>query len=163
MLQWGKPHPTSHSTAIFAGYSLPIVTICHGPDAEGRKGDLRLDNREGAKRVLGKGGELLTRITSPDPDEVMPPPDSDRALEQGQIEALKKWIEHGAAYEQHWAFVPPVRPAVPGDGNTWAQNPIDRFILHRLKQEGLSPSQQADRYTLIRRVYLDLIGLPPTP
>ncbi len=130
---------------------------CHGPDADARKAKLRLD-QEGAE-VLGDG-ELLARITSNDPDEVMPPPKSNKSLSPEQIATLRAWIASGAAYEEHWAFVKPKRPDFP---TFEAKNPIDRFVFARLEAERLEPSPPADRYTLVRRVYLDLIGLPPTP
>ena len=143
---------------------------CHGPDEEERKAELRLDVRESAfdsgAIVPGKPdeSELLRRILSEDPDERMPPPDSGETLTEEQKQQLRRWIIQGAKYEQHWAFVPPRRPAVPAVGNPpWARNDIDRFVLARLEAEQLSPSKEADRYSLVRRLYLDLIGLPPTP
>ena len=143
---------------------------CHGPDEEERQAELRLDVRQSAldSGALVPGepdeSELLRRILSDDPDEQMPPPDSGESLTGEQKDQLRRWIIQGAKYEQHWAFVPPKRPAVPtvSDSN-WARNDIDRFILARLEAERLSPSKEADRYTLARRLYLDLIGLPPTP
>ena len=143
---------------------------CHGPDEEQRKADLRLDVREAAVEagaidsdVLSKS-ELLRRVFSSDPDERMPPADSGHTLTAAQQELLRKWVLAGAKYEKHWSFVPPKRPAVPQVRNAkWARNDIDRFLLARLEREGLKPSAEADRYALARRVYLDLIGLPPTP
>lgn len=136
---------------------------CHGPDEEGRKAELRLDLRAEAETVLGVSGELLARITSDDPDDVMPPPDSHRSLEPGQIEILRQWLAQGSPYERHWAFDPPEKAPIPETGNSdWAKNEIDHFILARLEERSLAPSQEADPHTLIRRVYLDLIGLPPT-
>jgi hypothetical protein len=143
---------------------------CHGPDEEERKAELRLDVRESA---VDSGAivpnepdesELLRRIFSADPDEQMPPPDSGEKLTDDQREQFRRWIHEGAKYEQHWAFVPPQRHAVPAVSNSsWVRNDIDRFVLARLEAEQLSPSEEADRYTLVRRLYLDLIGLPPTP
>jgi len=107
--------------------------------------------------------ELVRRITSADEDEKMPPKDSRKSLTAGQIESLKKWIAQGAAYEGHWAFTAPVRPALPAVvDEKWVLNPIDRFVLARLDKEKLTPSAQADKVTLLRRLSLDLIGLPPT-
>ncbi|MCB9941886.1 MAG: PSD1 domain-containing protein [Planctomycetaceae bacterium] len=143
---------------------------CHGPDEEERKADLRLDVRESA---IDSGAivpnkpdesELLRRVLSTDPDEQMPPPDSGETLTDEQRHQLRLWIREGAKYEQHWAFVPPQRPAIPMvKESSWVRNDIDRFVLAKLEAEKLAHSEEADRYTLVRRVYLDLIGLPPTP
>lgn len=146
---------------------------CHGPDEETREADLRLDTFAGAtqnnsdvKAVVPnqpEQSELIRRIGSDDEFEVMPPPDSGLSLTQEQKKLLEKWIKQGAKYDQHWAFLPPQSPQLPAvSDNTWPGNPIDHFILHRLEAAGLQPSPEADRYSLIRRVYLDLIGLPPT-
>ncbi len=139
---------------------------CHGMDQQ--KGKLRLDDRAAATKpaksdeiaiVPGKpdASELLRRVTSDDPDEVMPPPKEKKPLTPAQIETLRAWIASGAEYQAHWAYVKPARPAPPRDGN-----PIDAFILTRLETEKLTPSPEAPRATLIRRASLDLIGLPPT-
>ena len=153
---------------------LPILSdtcfTCHGPDQNQRKADLRLDTKDGALRtenpviIPGKSGdsELILRITSSDPAEVMPPQKSNRKLTAGQIELLKRWIDEGAAWGKHWAYEAPRRPPAV-QTTTWPKNPIDRFILARLEREGLPPAAEAPRETLIRRVTLDLIGLPPTP
>jgi hypothetical protein len=143
---------------------------CHGPGEKDRKGGLRLDVREaalkggesGAAFVPGKPqeSELVTRILSHDPDELMPPKKSNKTLEPAQIETLRRWIAEGAEYQGHWAFLKPERPAVPQNG---AQQPIDAFILERLARQALKPAPEADRPTLIRRVALDLTGIPPTP
>jgi len=137
---------------------------CHGPDETARKAKLRLDTRAGAEQVLGKIGasELLRRVTSSDAAEVMPPPATKLALTAKEKETLKAWIAAGAIYDPHWSFVAPKRPAIP-KLQTQPANPIDAFILARLQKEGLSFSSPADKYTLLRRVYLDLIGIPPTP
>jgi len=141
---------------------------CHGPDAAERKGKLRLDERDaalkggesGAAFVPGKPdeSEILIRINSTDRDEVMPPLKAHKALTSRERDTLRQWIAEGAEYEPHWAFIAPKRPVVPKAGN-----PIDAFILTRLQREKLSPSPEADKTTLIRRVTLDLTGLPPTP
>ncbi|MBX7257817.1 MAG: DUF1553 domain-containing protein [Candidatus Hydrogenedentes bacterium] len=148
---------------------------CHGPDVHQRKAGLRLDDgkaalekREGHEPALVPGSrdksELWKRITCPDPDEQMPPANSNRTLTPEQIELLGKWIDQGAVYDKHWAFKSPVRPDVPEVAlSDWPRNPIDNFILTRLEKEGLKPSPQAAKETLIRRVSLDLTGLPPTP
>ena len=150
---------------------------CHGPDAEDRQADLRLDTREGALADLGghaalvpgnsQQSELWTRMLSSDADERMPPPDSGKQLKPEQIELVRRWIEQGADWSVHWSLEPPQRkPAQaidqqPHDSH-WGQNEIDPYILARLTDEGLSPSPKADRRTLIRRLTLDLTGLPPS-
>ncbi len=141
---------------------------CHGPDEEDRQGDLRLDRREaavGSAIVPGKAAEseLIRRIESTDPEHRMPPPKAGEELSEIEKQRLRQWIDSGADYAVHWAFVPPQRPAVPvvKDASR-VRNPIDPFVIARLETEGLSPSPEADRYTLIRRVSLDLTGLPPT-
>ena len=143
---------------------------CHGADSAGRKADLRLDRREDAIAhgaiVAGDpdSSVMLNRIVSDDPDEVMPPPASKKPLSAKQKEILKQWIAEGAAYEPHWSFIPPSRPAPPMVKNdAWVRTPIDRFILQRLEKEGLEPAPEADRRTLARRVALDVTGLPPDP
>lgn len=131
---------------------------CHGPDDGTRKAKLRLD-------VPGQvdKNELLQRITADD-EKRMPPPKSGKKLTTAQVATLRRWIESGAAHSQHWAFRPPVRPALPAvKQTTWPRNPVDYFILSRLERDGLQPAPEADRITLLRRVTLDLTGLPPTP
>ena len=147
---------------------------CHGPDDGQRQAGLRLDTREGAttKSESGKTpvspkqphlSELVRRIESPDPDETMPPASTKRALSAAQKETLKKWIASGAEYKPHWSFVAPVRPATPiVQWREWPRGGIDSFVLARLEKEKLAPSPEADKYTLVRRASLDLIGLPPT-
>ncbi len=148
---------------------------CHGQDAKARKGDLRLDTREGAlgKRpdappavIPGKPAEseLYKRISAADPDDLMPPAKSNKKLSAREKEILKRWIEQGAEYQGHWSFAPLQAPALPKTANRkWAREPLDSFILARLEEEGLAPSTEADRPTLARRLTLDLTGLPPTP
>jgi mono/diheme cytochrome c family protein len=173
---------------------------CHGPDKKARKADRRLDTREGALaesegvRAIVPGSveqsELASRVSSNDPDEIMPPPKSDKKLTAQQIALLKQWIKDGAPYEAHWSLIAPKRPNVPGISDfrfqisdwekreparsaklreqekellAWPRNPIDNFILARLLQEGLAPSPEASPATLIRRLSYDLTGLPPTP
>lgn len=142
---------------------------CHGPDAASRQADLRLDQRQAAVEyfaiVPGKPDEsaLIDRITSDDPDLMMPPPSSNRSLTAGQKDLLRRWVAAGAEYQSHWAFNPPSTPPIPAvDNAQWPQNPIDHFILHRLEQEGLHPTPRAGRERLIRRLTFDLTGLPPT-
>lgn len=148
---------------------------CHGPDDLTREGGLRLDERASAVKgadsgeiaiVPGQPGnsELVQRITSADEAEVMPPPTAKQRLTDAEKETLRQWIAAGAEYQAHWSFERPVRPAAPAVNRPeWLRNSIDAFVLARLDREGLSPSAEADRETLIRRVSLDLIGLPPTP
>lgn len=149
---------------------------CHGPDKKTRDSGLRLDIREEAMQpaksgdiaiVPGKPDEsqLVVRILSDDKDEVMPPPKAHKTLTAAQKDLLKRWIAEGAKYEAHWAYTPVVRPEVPrmeGAG-THVRTPIDAFIQQRLAEEKIQPSAEADRRTLIRRLSLDLIGIPPTP
>jgi hypothetical protein len=148
---------------------------CHGRDEEHRQGELRLDQRDAALKggesgepaiVSGEPGksELLRRVFSTDESERMPPPDSKKSLTDGEKELLKHWIANGAEYEAHWAFTAPVRPSVPAVKNdSWPKNEIDHFILARLEKEDLQPSPPADPVTLLRRLTLDLTGLPPEP
>ncbi|MFT5468796.1 MAG: hypothetical protein ACI8UO_003908 [Verrucomicrobiales bacterium] len=148
----------------FAREIQPILAAncfeCHGPDEGARKAKMRLD-QPGASALTD--GEILARITSDDPDEVMPPPKSSKSLTVDEVTKLEAWISAGAPYAKHWAFVKPVKPELPAAGDDWARNSIDRFVFARLDAENLKPSPEADRYSLVRRVYLDLIGLPPTP
>jgi hypothetical protein len=155
---------------------LPILSDhcfrCHGPDGRARKAGLRLDTEQGALRktdpviVPGKSSqsELGRRIRSADPNEVMPPPKANRKLTGQQIELLQRWIDEGARWGKHWAFEKPLRPALPvARARAWPRNAIDFFVLARLEAEDIAPSPEAPRETLIRRVTLDLTGLPPTP
>ncbi len=148
---------------------------CHGQDPAARKAGLRLDVREEALKG-GKSGkaaivpgrsslsELVARVTTTDPSKRMPPDDSKKTLTPGEIETLRRWIDAGASYPRHWAFVPPSRPSLPGVKQAdWVRNEIDLFVLARLEKEGLKPSPEADRATLLRRLALDLTGLPPSP
>jgi len=149
---------------------------CHGPDEAARKTNLRFDTREGMFVELANGGraivpgkpgesEVYKRISSEDPVKRMPPGYlGHEKLKDGQIETIRRWIEEGANFELHWAFRKPVRPELPEvENEQWARNAIDYFILDRLKKEGLEPSPEAARRKLVRRVTLDLTGLPPTP
>lgn len=148
---------------------------CHGPDSAARKGNLRLDRFDDAilprkeshpAIVPGKpdDSEVVHRIFATDDDDRMPPVKTKRTLDSRQKEALKQWIASGAKYQAHWSFIPPVKSEVPEVKNKeWVQNPIDAFILARLENEGLQPAPEADRATLVRRVSLDLTGLPPSP
>jgi len=149
---------------------------CHGPDDATRAAQLRLDHSDSATKPAESGAtaivaadpehsELLARITSNDPDLHMPPAEAKKILTGEQIDLLRRWIAEGAKYQGHWAFEKPVRselPVVNADHTSRIANPIDRFIAARLEHEGLQLSPEADRYTVIRRVSLDLTGLPPT-
>lgn len=148
---------------------------CHGPDSVARQADLRLDRREGlfgdgdaAAPVVAPGraadSALFRRITSDDQDERMPPPDSGKTLTAEQIALLERWIDEGAVWEEHWSFQRPVRTAPPPTQQPgWRRNAIDAFVLAELERRGLAPSPEAAAETLLRRVTLDLTGLPPTP
>jgi Protein of unknown function (DUF1553)/Protein of unknown function (DUF1549)/Planctomycete cytochrome C len=135
---------------------------CHGPDGGHRKANLRLDIEEGARTVVSKG-HLVTRITSKDVQEVMPPPATNKQLSAKEIDTLRRWIEQGAPYEKHWTYAPPRRPTIPvaKDGK-WGVNAVDSFILAKIEAAGLKPAADADPATLIRRLTFDLTGLPPT-
>jgi len=137
---------------------------CHGPDQKKRKGKFRLDVREDAVAkgaiVPGKPqeSELIRRIFTANPDDLMPPAEAHKTLTPAQKKLLRRWIADGAKYEKHWAYVPPVKPSVPPN-----KNAIDALVRQRLRELGLKPSPPADRRTLARRLYFDLIGLPPKP
>ncbi|MCI0703681.1 MAG: PSD1 and planctomycete cytochrome C domain-containing protein [Planctomycetia bacterium] len=158
----------------FAREVRPILSgqcfQCHGPDEKARKAKLRLDVREDAINagviVPGKPdeSELFKRVCSTDPEVRMPPVKSKKpALTTSQTALIKQWITEGAKYSEHWSFTKLVRPAVPLPIDAWSRNPIDDFIRRRLEKEGVAPSKEADRITLIRRLYFDLTGLPPKP
>lgn len=143
---------------------------CHGQDPNKRQGELRLDVRDEAvkKGAVTPGdaskSSLIARIHATDADEMMPPPKSNRRLSAEQKKLLERWVTEGANYQTHWAYVVPKRPPEPEVKRAeWVRNPIDRFVLAKLEREGLSPSPEADRATLIRRLSADLIGLPPKP
>ncbi len=150
---------------------------CHGPDPAKRQGvgkPLRLDTEAGAFEDLGgyaavvRGkpdeSELILRVRSDDPNEVMPPPKHAAKLPPAELERLARWVEQGAKYARHWSYARPTRPPVPVvEREGWSKNPVDAFLLARMAKEGLAPSPEADREALIRRVALDLTGLPPTP
>lgn len=149
---------------------------CHGPDEAERQGGtegLRLDTKAGAFEDLGgytviepgqpEKSELILRVESSDSNEVMPPSDSGKRLTAKEIELLKRWVRQGAKYAEHWSYIKPKRPSLPSvKQRDWPINEVDRFILARLESEGLKPSPPADRHALIRRLSLDLTGLPPT-
>lgn len=148
---------------------------CHGPDDDHREADLRFDTAEGGTADLGgyaaivpgdpEASELLTRVTTDDPDLQMPPADSGERLTTEEVETLRKWIAEGATWGAHWAFEAPTGPEIPepvdAQAQEWIAGPIDAFVLARLQEEELAPEPRADRLTLLRRLSLDLVGLPP--
>lgn len=147
---------------------------CHGPDSGARKAGLRLDTEEGAKSsrkgssavVSGKAmeSELYKRIIATDAHELMPPPKSNKKLDENQKALLKRWIDEGAKWEGHWAFLSVKKPAVPkAEDAAFVKNPIDNFILEKQRENALGHSKEADKVTLLRRLCFDLTGLPPTP
>jgi mono/diheme cytochrome c family protein len=158
----------------FSRQIRPILSenciACHGPDDKGRKGKLRLDDEQDAKRdrkgdfviLPGKPeqSELIKRIESDDPDEVMPPPKQHKTIPPAQLALLKEWIRQGAPWGRHWSYEPVARPTVPANGEA---NPVDAFLADRQKKEGLTWSAEAPKSVLIRRIALDVTGLPPTP
>ncbi|MBL8205922.1 MAG: PSD1 domain-containing protein [Blastocatellia bacterium] len=169
----------AQNTVSFNRDIRPILAdtcfLCHGPDKSSRKAGLRLDLRDEAIRKTKSGlipivpgkpdeSEIIRRIFATDKYEVMPPPDAHKELSAPQKELIKRWVAEGAEYEGHWAYQPIQRPTVPAIQNPKSkiQNPIDAFIQARLFKAGLEPAPEADRRTLIRRVTLDLTGLPPT-
>ncbi len=165
------PHSPTH--VDFSSEIRPVLAVhcfsCHGPDEHSRAADLRLDIRENAIDSSAifphdpAKSKLVERILSDDKDHLMPPPSSKKPLSEKQKELLRTWIEQGAEYSNHWAFIAPVKSAVPElQEPGWASNPIDHYVGKKLERERLKPSKKADRATLLRRVSLDLTGLPPT-
>ncbi|HRE66314.1 MAG TPA: PSD1 and planctomycete cytochrome C domain-containing protein [Cyclobacteriaceae bacterium] len=150
---------------------------CHGPDANQRKANLRLDTPEGARAALKDNpsahaiipgnpdkSEVYVRISASDTSEVMPPPNSNLSLNQNEIALIKKWIEQGAKYKPHWAFIPPTQHTLPSVADeTWPKNEIDYFVLQKIEMANLQPNEEADKERLLKRVSLDLTGLPPSP
>src|SRR5579872_4891304 len=153
---------------------------CHGPDKNRRKADLRLDVKEDVYKDRGgyalvvpnkpEESELYVRLVDTDEKQRMPPPEALRQLTKNEIDLFKRWIEQGAEWKGHWAYIRPERPAAPQDDvsklaerSSFIRNTIDRFVLERLNQKGLAPAPEADQVTLIRRLSFDLVGLPPTP
>ncbi|MCW5550730.1 MAG: DUF1553 domain-containing protein [Verrucomicrobiae bacterium] len=162
----------------FSAQIQPIISAkcysCHGPDENTRKARLRLDVREDAIRerdgILpinpgnAASSEVMLRITATDEDDLMPPAKAGHPLTEREIELIRKWIQQGAPYASHWAFTKPERPELPKVRQSdWPKNAIDIFILAKLEQNGLQPSPPADAHALLRRLSLDLIGLPPSP
>ncbi|MEM7655699.1 MAG: DUF1553 domain-containing protein [Bacteroidota bacterium] len=147
---------------------------CHGPDAQNRSAELRLDTEEGAYAALESGAghaivpgklgrsALVDRILSADPEELMPPPESNLELTEAEKATLVRWIEQGAVYKAHWAFETPEKPSLPPTENDWARNEVDQFIAAKLERAGIEASPEATKEMLIRRLFFDLNGLPPT-
>ncbi|MFT6617604.1 MAG: hypothetical protein ACJASX_000488, partial [Limisphaerales bacterium] len=162
----------SNAEVDFSREILPLLSDkcfqCHGPDPKARKGDLRLDNEENVKKdregyaVVAPGAsaksELIRRLLSTDPDELMPPPELGRSLSKSEVARIKQWIDEGAGWGLHWSLTKVTRPIVP----TVAANPVDAFLNPRLKGEGLKAQPRAGKATLIRRLHLDMTGLPPS-
>ncbi len=182
LANWGQAAPQEAPTAGSVDFDRDIQPIlsdrcfqCHGPDAGQRQADLRLDTAEGILAPAADGGHVVVagkpdqsrlyqRLSSTDPDLQMPPPDSGLKVTSQQAELIRRWIQQGAEYRQHWAFERPVRPQLPKVQKTaWPQQPLDYFVLADLDRHGLTPADEATKTTLIRRVSLDLTGLPPTP
>jgi len=179
-LDAGAPADAGTSRRVnFAREVRPILSehcfTCHGPDDAKRKAGLRLDTREGAFAKPESGdltivpnmpdeSGLTFRVESDDANLRMPPKKGGKPLSREQIAVLRRWIQEGATWSSHWSFEPPRKPALPTVKKSgWCVNEIDQFILARMEGEGLSPSPEADKPTLIRRVTLDLTGLPPSP
>ncbi|PQO25733.1 hypothetical protein C5Y96_23260 [Blastopirellula marina] len=156
----------------FATQIRPILSDrcfhCHGPDAQSRAADLRLDEQDAAHDyaiVPGdpESSEVFLRLTDHDPEVRMPPPESNRTVSQEEIELIRRWIKQGAEYQQHWAFQRIEKPSVPEIANDdWSRNEIDKFILAKLRTENVKPNPEAETWRLLRRVSFDLNGLPPT-
>lgn len=170
----------SRADVDFAQQIKPLLSdrcfLCHGPDAEQRQAELRLDSAQGMRKPLASDesryavvpgipeqSELVARIRSTDPDVMMPPPDSGLSLHPQDKALLEQWIRNGAEWQQHWSFEPITKPVIPdADPDPWVSSEIDHFILKRLRVAGLSPSAMASKSRLIRRLTFDLTGLPPT-
>lgn len=165
ILSVSAPHAAKGKEIDFARDVQPILSencyACHGPDEAERSADLRLDTREGALSALTPGNpeasEMIHRILSSDPDDLMPPPDKKESLSAEEIEVLQAWITQGAEWGIHWGFIPPEKSAIPE-----SIHPIDYFVERKLEEVDLNFSKQASRETLLRRAALDLTGLPPT-
>jgi mono/diheme cytochrome c family protein len=168
----------SDETPDFGRDVRPILAkhcfTCHGPDPDARESGLRLDQQDSATRDLGgyaaikpgdpDASEIMVRVTSDDSDLRMPPSGAHPPLNDSQIATLRRWIESGGKYETHWSFVAPKQPQLPEVNDpSWCAGEIDRFILRRIEQAGLRPAGNADRKSLVRRLYLDLTGTTPTP
>ncbi|MDP6506130.1 MAG: DUF1549 domain-containing protein, partial [Planctomycetota bacterium] len=164
-------------TVDFSKHIRPIFAdkcfACHGPDRGQRKAGLHFNTKEGAFKDLdghfaivpGKPeeSELIKRIRAEDVDERMPPLETNKKITPREFQLLKKWIEQGAEWQEHWSFVKLTRPPVPSVAEKSVTHPVDRFIRTKLKEKGLNASARAEKTTLVRRLYFDLLGLPPEP
>ncbi|WP_423738161.1 PSD1 and planctomycete cytochrome C domain-containing protein [Chitinophaga caseinilytica] len=177
-----RSHRTAEAMPDSVDYNFHIRPIlsdrcfaCHGPDANKREAGLRLDIADSAYKALKESpgmhalvpgnpmkSAVFLRISTQDSTLRMPPPASNMTLTAFEIKLIEKWIKQGAKYKPHWAFVAPAKPAVPKDGDGWARNEIDRFVLARMEEKGLAPNPAADPERLLKRLSLDLTGLPPT-
>ena len=141
--------------------------VCHGPDKEHRKAKLRLDTEEGFQKVFSKktpsDSEIIHRITSHDPDEIMPTPESGKSLNNEEVKILTQWVKEGGEYSQPWAYTKPVWNPVKNKGDPWVHNWIDSILLDHWSEIGMSPSPDSNKVTLMRRLSFDLTGLPPKP
>ncbi len=168
----------AESDLSFSADIRPLISkycvSCHGPDKANRKADLRLDVKEGALADLGgyaaivpgkpEESEFYLRMVTQDEDDLMPPPDAKNPMSPEDIEILKQWIADGAPYEAHWAFSAPVRKSIPEVADPrWSRNPIDAFLFDKMTDSGLTPQDEAPKETLLRRAFLTLTGLPPSP
>lgn len=178
LVVWSAPAVFGQKPIDFTRDIRPLLSNscfqCHGPDEESREADLRLDRKEGLFRDVDgyaivkpehpSNSELVNRILSDDPDVMMPPPSANKPLSEKQTQLLVEWIRQGASWEEHWAFRPPQQTNPPQvNDSSWTQNEIDQFLLASMQQQNLQPNGIAGPYTLVRRLYLDLIGLQPTP
>ncbi|MEC9091935.1 MAG: DUF1549 domain-containing protein, partial [Planctomycetota bacterium] len=174
----GTPANAQQSSIEFNRDIRPILSDrcfqCHGPDDQKREGNIRFDLETEAKKNLGgyraivpgdsQHSELVTRIFSEDSDERMPPEISGKSLSAAEKELLKQWINQGAEFQKHWSFQKPVAPPLPKvQDQSWPVNEIDFFVLNKLELNKVQPSPRADERTLVRRLYIDLIGLLPSP
>ena len=176
---WAEEAPSPPAAPIDFNRDIkPILSnhcyACHGPDEGQRKGSLRLDQPAGAFKRKKNGDAIIApgqphssllaeRVADTEEARQMPPPEFGKPLKPAQIELLTRWIAEGAEWRDHWSYVNPKRPPLPVvRDHAWPKNGIDYFILERLEREGLEPSPEADKLTLLRRVTLDLTGLPPT-
>jgi hypothetical protein len=172
------PASAGEKTVEFNRDIRPILSnncfVCHGPDNNLRKADLRLDHEKGiyddrdGYKIISPGkaadSELFNRIVSGEKSKRMPPAKANKELTKEQVELIRLWIDQGGKYQNHWSLIPPVKHESPAVKNSaWVRNPIDAFILARLEKEGLAPSAETDARTLIRRLSFDLVGLPPSP
>ncbi|MGL4632878.1 MAG: PSD1 and planctomycete cytochrome C domain-containing protein [Leadbetterella sp.] len=175
----GKAQSSNSQDVDYNFHIRPILSDkcfhCHGPDANKREANLRLDTETGAYAALkdnpklhaivkgdSKNSEVFKRIMSEDSEAKMPPPNSNLSLTDSEKDLIKKWIDQGAKYQKHWAFLPIKKTEIPEADEDWTHNPIDNFVFAKMKEKGLSPSEQAEKETLLKRVSFDLTGLPPS-